>query len=227
MSLTSALMEHLRSQFGRPRGVWGPLVGWILATRSSNRIRSVWAVSLLDIQRRDRVLEIGFGPGIAIREISRLAPDGYVCGLDHSARMLSQAARRNARAIREGLVDLRPCPVERLPSFDIPFDKILAVNTVGFWKTPDESLLELRHLLRGGGRIAVVHQPRDPGATDATSTARGAAMATRLLRAGFSDVRIETLALQPAAVCVIGTAPSGTRAPRDRPDLSPKMTTVS
>ena len=207
MSLSRVLTEHLLSQFSRPRGIWGPLVGWIMASRSSNRSRSIWAVSLLDIQRRDRVIEIGFGPGLAIHEISRLAPDGYVCGLDHSARMLSQAARRNARAIGEGLVDLRLCPVERLPSFDIPFDKVLAVNTVGFWKAPDKSLVELRHLLRAGGRIAVVHQPRDLGATDATASARGAAMATRLVRAGFSDVRIETLALTPAAVCVMGTAP--------------------
>lgn len=208
MSLTRVLTKHLQSQFSRPRGMWGPLVGWIMATRPSNRIRSAWAVSLLDIQRRDRVLEIGFGPGIAIREISRLAPDGYVCGLDHSARMLSQATRRNARAIKEGRVDLRVCPVERLPSFDLPFDKVLAVNTLGFWKTPDKSLVELRHLLRAGGRIAVVHQPRDPGATDATATARGAAMSTRLVRAGFAAVRVETLALKPAAVCVIGTAAS-------------------
>jgi len=107
-------------------------VGWIMAARSSNRIRNIWAVSLLDVQRCDCVLEIGFGPGIAIQEISHIALEGYVCGLDHSVAMLHQATRRNAAAIREGRVDLRLGAVESLPAFEMPFDKILAVNTVVF-----------------------------------------------------------------------------------------------
>src|SRR5262245_59755153 len=189
MRLPAAFMAHVYAQFGRPRGFWGPMVGWIMASRSSNRRRNIWAVSLLDIQHRDRVLEIGCGPGLAIREISRIAVEGYVCGLDHSARMLHQASRRNAAAIRDGRVDLRLGSVESLPSFEAPFDKILAVNTVMFWDRHDKRLVELRDLLRVGGRIAVVHQPRGPGVTDATAAAKGAEVAARLARAGFSDVR--------------------------------------
>jgi hypothetical protein len=68
MNVGRSLGAHVRAQFGLPHGFWGPLVGWIMAVRSSNRRRIVWAVSLLDVQRRDRVLEIGFGPGIAIEK---------------------------------------------------------------------------------------------------------------------------------------------------------------
>jgi SAM-dependent methyltransferase len=96
------VVSRVRAQFGRPRGLAGRIAGWIMAHRSSNRRRNVWAVSLLDVQRDDRVLEIGFGPGIAIGELSRIATDGYVCGLDHSALMLRQAAKRNAKGIRRG-----------------------------------------------------------------------------------------------------------------------------
>src|SRR5262249_20552835 len=40
-------------------------------------IRNVWAVSLLDVRRCDRILyEIGSGPGIAKQEISRVPPRG-------------------------------------------------------------------------------------------------------------------------------------------------------
>src|SRR5262245_42676237 len=129
MKLPATFIAHVYAQFGRPRGFWGPMVGWIMAARSSNRRRNIWAVSLLDIQLRDRILEIGFGPGLAIQEISRFALEGYVCGLDHSARMLHQATRRNAAAIRDGRVDLRLGRVESLPAFAAPFDKILAINT--------------------------------------------------------------------------------------------------
>src|SRR5262245_22416683 len=204
MKPAERLIALVQSQFGCPRGFWGPLVGWIMATRSSNRRRNIWAVSLLDVQRCDRVLEIGFGPGIAIQELSRVAVEGRVCGLDHSARMLQQARQRNAAAIRAGRVDLRLGSVESLPAFEIPFDKVLAVNTVIFWKRPDQRLEELRRVLRVGGRMAIVHQPRDPGATDVTATVRGQEIAAKLARAGFSDVRTETLGLKPAVVCVIG-----------------------
>jgi protein-L-isoaspartate O-methyltransferase len=36
---------------------------------------------LLDVQHDDRVLEIGFGLGIAVAELRATAPEGYVCGL--------------------------------------------------------------------------------------------------------------------------------------------------
>jgi SAM-dependent methyltransferase len=120
MKLKERFIAHVHAQFGRPNGFWGSIAGWIMAVRSSNRKRNVWAVSLLDVQHGDRILEIGFGPGLAIREISRIALDGYVCGLDHSARMLRQATRRNATAIRHGRVDLRLGSVESLPASKRP-----------------------------------------------------------------------------------------------------------
>src|SRR5262245_47132632 len=113
-TLKEIAVRRIRAQFGHPNGFWGPAVGWILASRPSNRRRNVWAVSLLNVQPRDLILEIGFGPGIAIQECSRLAVEGYVCGLDHSAEMLRQATRRNREAIRTGRVDLRIGSVECL-----------------------------------------------------------------------------------------------------------------
>src|SRR5829696_10196461 len=137
-----------------------------MAHRPSNRRRNAWAVSLLDVQPDDRVLEVGFGPGLAIRQFSRLAIDGYVCGIDHSELMLRRAKRLNAEGVRRGVVDLRLGSVEDLPAFDEPFDKILAVNATMFWREPVARLAQLRRLLRSGGLIAVAHQPRGPGASD-------------------------------------------------------------
>jgi ubiquinone/menaquinone biosynthesis C-methylase UbiE len=175
-----------------------------MGARPSNRERNRWAVSLLDIQPSDRVLEIGFGPGLAIREIARLAVEGYVCGIDHSEVMLRQASRRNARALHSGRVDLRLGSVESLPTFEERFDKILAVNALQFVADPVECFVGLRSLLLGGGRIAIAHQPRCPGATDETSALRGQRLTAQLAQAGFSDLRSETLKLKPAVVCVLG-----------------------
>ena len=193
-----------RAQFGRPTGFWGHAAGLLMAHRSSNRRRNAWVVSLLDVRADDRVLEIGFGPGLAILELSRLAYEGRVCGVDHSEVMLRQASRRNADGIRRGVVDLHLSSVDELPAFDAPFDKILAVNAMMFWNQAHERLLRLRRLLRPGGLIAVAHQPRDPGATDETSAIRGEEIAAALVRTGFSEVRVKTMRLKPAAVCALG-----------------------
>jgi ubiquinone/menaquinone biosynthesis C-methylase UbiE len=161
-------------------------------------------VSLLEVRPDDRVLEIGLGPGLAIHELSRIAQEGYVCGIDHSELMLRQARRRNADGIRRGVVELRLGSVDELPAFDNPFDKILAVNAMLFWSEPDARLEELRQLLSPGGLIAVAHQPRGPGATDETSAAKGSEIAAALIRAGFSGVRVETMRLKPVVVCALG-----------------------
>jgi ubiquinone/menaquinone biosynthesis C-methylase UbiE len=197
----------IRSQFVRPCNLAGWLVGWEMALRSSNRKRNVWAVELLGVRPTDRVLEIGFGPGIAIRELSRRATHGLVCGVDHSEVMLRQARRRNRDAVRAGRVDLRCASAEHLPEFEEPFDKVLAVNNMGMWPKPVERLKELRNLMRAGGRIAIVSQPRCPGATAQTTVAAGRESAARLAEAGFTRIRSDTLGLKPPVACVIGEVP--------------------
>src|ERR1044072_1379097 len=114
--LAQRVVHRMVAQFRRPTGFWGQVAGWIMASRSSNRRRNHWAVSLLEIERDDRVLEIGFGPGIAVRALARIATEGIVCGVDHSKEMLRQATRRNAGAIQAGRVDLRLGSVERPPA---------------------------------------------------------------------------------------------------------------
>jgi SAM-dependent methyltransferase len=204
VKLGHRIAAAVRAQFGRPTGLWGRAAGVVMAHRSSNRRRNAWAVSLLDVRPDDRVLEIGYGPGLAIREFARRAAEGYVCGIDHSELMLRRAKRLNAESVRRGLVDLRLGSVEDMPAFDEPFDKILAVNAMMFWRDPVARLQTLRRLLRSGGLIAVAHQPRGPGASDETSAAEGRELAAALAEAGFCEVRLETMALRPAVVCALG-----------------------
>jgi len=205
MGLKQKAMGAVFGQFLRPHGFRGRAAGWVMATRGSNRERNIWAVGLLDVQPHDRVLEIGFGPGIAIQEFARRATNGLVVGVDHSEVMVQQARKRNAAAVRAGRVDLRLGSAETLPRFDAPFDKILAVNSLLFWDDPVARLKELHDRLRPGGQIAIVYQPRGPGSTDEVAARTGRQIAAHLTEVGFIEVRVETLALKPTAVvCVLG-----------------------
>jgi ubiquinone/menaquinone biosynthesis C-methylase UbiE len=184
------------------------MAGWIMTHRRSNKQRNSWAVSLLEVQPADRVLEIGFGPGLAIAELARCASQGRVYGIDHSEVMVHQARRRNHAAIRAHRVELVHASVDQLPSFDEPLDAILAVNSVGFWPDPAERLHDLRRLLRPSGRIALVTQPRCPGATRDTATRAAREFQDLLAQAGFARFRVEILELDPPVACVLAYNPA-------------------
>ena len=203
-------LQPLIAQFRRPTGFWGKVAGTIMAYRPSNRERNEWTIALLDIKPKDRVLEIGFGPGVAIEKVSKIVVDGFVAGIDHSETMVQQALKRNAVAIQEGRVDLQLASISNLPVFDSPFDKIFAVNSFQFWPDPVGNLKQLRRLVKPSGRIAITFQPRNPGATDEDSQRAGHVMVKDLERAGFSQVRLETKRLKPiSVVCALGVNSSG------------------
>ena len=201
-----ALDRDVIGQGHHPRGTAGSVTGWVFAHRPSNRQRNRWVVSLLSVRPADRVLEVGFGPGVAVAALVR-AGAGHVYGVDHSGVMLRQASRRNATAIRAGRVTLVNASVDQLPAaLDGPFDVILAVNSLGFWPAPAERLADLRQRLASGGRIAVASQPRCHGAT--ADTSRGAAdeIGNLLRSAGFTRISIETLPLSPPVICVLAAS---------------------
>lgn len=81
------MMKSIVAQFRQPTGPSVRLVGALMARK--NRERITWAVSLLDIQSTDHVLEVGFGPGVAIEQVARFARAGFVAGVDHSAIMVT------------------------------------------------------------------------------------------------------------------------------------------
>src|SRR5258708_17942437 len=78
-----ALDRDVIGQGHHPRGAAGSVTGWVFAHRPSNRQRNGWVVSLLDVQPAERVLEIGFGPGLAVAELAR-AGARHAYGIDHS-----------------------------------------------------------------------------------------------------------------------------------------------
>jgi SAM-dependent methyltransferase len=207
IGVVRALDRDVIGQGHHPRGAAGRVTAWEMAHRPSNRRRNRWVVSLLDVRPADQVLEVGFGPGVAVAELVRSGA-GHVYGIDHSGVMLRQASRRNAAAIRAGRVTLMRASVDQIPpALDGPFDAILAVNSLGFWPAPAERLAELGRRLAPGGRIAIASQPRCPGATADTSRSAARGIEDLLRGAGFTTMRTETLPLSPPVACVLATSP--------------------
>jgi ubiquinone/menaquinone biosynthesis C-methylase UbiE len=177
MSLGKSLL--LRA-FGRPQGVLGRLGGIIMARM--NRNIAVRAIELLHVQAHDRVLEIGFGPGVGVELLASLVLSGRVDGVDYSEEMVRQATFRNAAAIDANRVGLRQGSVEDLLFENGTFDKVLAINSMQVWPNAVTGLREIQRVMKRGGRVALAFTPYSGQPKEG--------LIEVLTEAGFSDVHV-------------------------------------
>ena len=146
------------SQFGEPKGLKGWLAAHLVArlTGEANR----WMVDCLQVGPHDRLLDVGCGPGLAVAAAAARASEGLVVGVDTSGTMVRLARRRNRAAVRQGRVEIRQADAARLPYPDNHFSRAGSLNSLQFWTSPPQGLLELFRVLEPGGRVAVVLMAR-------------------------------------------------------------------
>lgn len=199
-----SVQATLVAQFRRPSGPLGRLAGWTMARRPSNRLRNRWTVAQLDLRPDDVVLEVGYGPGLALDMVDRKLGTGRIFGLDHSVEMFRQAVRRNSHAVAAGRVVVGIGDVLS-PPFPLPqMDKIYSVNVVQFWPEPEWTFAALRRLLRPGGLVATTFMPRLGDDRLGQARARAEALEKTLRTTGFQRIETHWLTLRSApAFCVV------------------------
>lgn len=170
----------LMQMFGRPKGLLGRLGGIILAR--TKRDFTQWVIPLLEVQPDSKVLEVGFGPGVAIQILAAMVSTGSVIGVDYSQEMVEQATARNAKEIATGIVQLQYGSVEKLPFADDTFDKALAINSMQVWSDAMVGLREMRRVMSVGGKIAL-------GFTSAAGQS-STGLTEMLTAAGFIDAHL-------------------------------------
>src|SRR5215212_6520181 len=163
----------------------------------SNEPEARWTIDLLNIQPDTRVLEIGFGPGVAIQHAAQQAVQGHVSGIDYSETMVQVARKRNASTIRNGLVDLTHGDVRSLPYGDEEFDRAFTIHCIYFWADPTACLREIRRVLRASGVLAITILPEDKWSprrtppTEVFKLYRAGEVAQLVADAGFRDAQVE------------------------------------
>jgi arsenite methyltransferase len=182
------LYGYLARQFAQPSGLAGRLFvgGWLdRISRSMNAL----ALERLDLQRHDRVLEIGFGGGNLLRQILA-ATNAEVTGIDASEAMVARARRRFREEAR---LTLAHASVEALPLLDGSFDKAVSVNSLYFWLDPGRAFAEFARVLKPGGRLLICFEPADelrkwPGHRHGFRLYEVAEVKTLMESSGFEDV---------------------------------------
>jgi SAM-dependent methyltransferase len=123
-----------------------------------NARMNAFAVEQLELQRGDRVLEIGFGGGVNLPALVERAT--FVAGADPSPDVVKRAKARFAAAMKAGRADFRVGTVEAIPFETARFGKVCTVNTVYFWRSLDAGFAEIHRVLAPGGRIVVGFLPK-------------------------------------------------------------------
>jgi ubiquinone/menaquinone biosynthesis C-methylase UbiE len=143
---------HIGQQLRKPAGLTGVLTAQVmsLVNGESNRL----AIAALDVTPKDTILELGFGPGRAIKALGSVVRNGRIYGVDHSSAMYMSATRRNRRAIREGRVRLIHGRFDALPWEEGVIDKCLAVHVAYFMDWAE--MQEVRRVLRPGGTLSIL-----------------------------------------------------------------------
>ncbi|MEA3064654.1 MAG: hypothetical protein QOJ27_1100 [Sphingomonadales bacterium] len=116
------------------------------------------ALSCLDLERDDWVLEVGFGGGGLLRSLL-LGTRGEVFGADLSKTLIARARERFARDVRRGRLHLYCASVESLPLPPATVTRAVSVNSLYFWPDPAAALAELARVIKPGGRLAIAFEP--------------------------------------------------------------------
>jgi ubiquinone/menaquinone biosynthesis C-methylase UbiE len=133
----------------------------------------------LAVEKRDRVLELGFGSGRLLFAVAARATEGLVAGVEPEETALRHAGRRCERLVRDGRVTLLRGSSHDLSLFATgAFDKVYGVHVTHFWDEPLPHLREIRRVLRPGGRLLLGSCAGEPLAAD-------------LVAAGFREIRTE------------------------------------
>jgi demethylmenaquinone methyltransferase/2-methoxy-6-polyprenyl-1,4-benzoquinol methylase len=109
------------------------------------------ALSLLDVQRGDRVLDVGCGTGFATEGLLRYTDD--VHALDQSIHQMEKAFRKFGK---HDEVRFYRGDAERLPFADDSFDVIWSSGSIEYWPNPVVALREFRRVVKPGGKVLVV-----------------------------------------------------------------------
>lgn len=169
-------------------GVTGLLFGVLFL--AIGRAKARLAVDIASVSATDRVIDIGCGPGGAVRAAARRG--AHAIGVDPAPVML-----RVARAVTRGKagVEWAEGTAENLPVPTGSATVVWSLATVHHWKDATKGLSEAHRVLAPGGRVLAIERQVQPGATGVAShgwTEQQAESFAALCRtAGFGNVRVE------------------------------------
>ena len=142
------ISSYIARQFSKPTGFGGKIVTAIMNKQNHPLYEST--ERLLSPRDAERILDIGCGNGYVLEMLAEQYDCDYT-GIDISESILKTASNRNCRFIKNGKMIFKHGEASKIPFGDATFDKAYTINTVYFWKDLNDTILEIKRILKPHG----------------------------------------------------------------------------
>jgi len=143
------LKEIIASQFKKPAGLFGIFTSNLMI--KGNRDKYDTLIKDLNIKANDKILEIGYGPGIGINLIAGKCNSCIIHGIDFSKLMYKRAVKLNRKYIDEKKTKLFLGDFLTTEIDTNDYDIIFCLNVVYFWDDLQQPFARIISLLKKGG----------------------------------------------------------------------------
>ena len=147
------IQKFIASQFKKPTGLFGIFTSNIMVKNNQKNYNKI--IKDLDLHANDKLLEIGYGPGIGIQMIAELCSDCTIHGIDFSKLMYKRASKYNKPFIDNGRVKLQYGDFLKSSVLGNNYDKVFCLNVVYFWDELNRPFEKVLSLLKKGGAFHI------------------------------------------------------------------------
>jgi len=149
-------MANLGDQYRCPVGPQGKLIASMM--NKHHESLTLWGLTKVTIGSDSVILDVGCGGGKTVSRLTRLAPQGKVFGIDYSVDMVNFSRKINKSLIAQNRVEIIEGSVEKIGFQNDFFDLVTAVETYYFWENFSEALMQIKRVLKSGGKMLLVNE---------------------------------------------------------------------
>ena len=149
----------IKDNFGNPSGFIGKMM--LSGMNMGHTPMAKWGFAQFQVPSEGKMLDVGCGGGFNIKRMIERSANGMVFGVD-----ISETSVKKSKAVNKKYMGKR-CDIFRASADDLPFednemDLVTAFETVYFWPDMEKCFLEVKRVLKPGGKFVVINDPGDP-----------------------------------------------------------------
>lgn len=176
---------------------WSRSRAWLYSLIFRSPKSNALLVDLAALSSSDCVLDIGCGPGAAVRLAADIVQDGEAVGIDRADSMIEIARKRSTK---HGNARFEVGSAESVPFPANTFTMVWSAHSFHHWEDPKVGMAEMHRVLVDGGRALILELAnKKHGLTDTEANA----VSADLRSIGFHDVATRKVDKQVliSAVC--------------------------
>ena len=149
----------IKDNFGNPSGFIGKIM--LSGMNMGHTPMAKWAFTQFLVPDEGNMVDVGCGGGFNIKRLIEKSANGVVFGVD-----ISETSVKKSKAVNKKYLGKR-CDVYRASADELPFDDnvmelVTAFETVYFWQNMEDCFLEIKRVLKPGGKFVIINDPGDP-----------------------------------------------------------------